>query len=180
MWWGRTLWSMSVIQAVLAGHISFPSWEDSSCMKLGLAACRRQCVSLWLWQSHGRECAVHAAPSPWAGHGAESAQCLLGKTQFFSLSRQGSCYKCTFLLAGSSPSDELVARAVQHSQGNQSRTSNKAGGQRTSVTGWCPLQVLTNVVCCAGWLSWYHSCLVFWFGGFFSPTTSLAVDEWLN
>lgn len=26
----------------------------------------------------------------------------------------------------------------------------------------------------------YHSCLVFWFGGFFSPTTSLAVDEWLS
>lgn len=108
----------------------------------GLAAYRCQCVSFWLRQSHGREGAVHGAPSsPEAGDGVESTQCLLGETQFFSFISQDTCFKCSFLLAGSSPPDELVAITVHHSQGNRSRTSNKAEGQSTSVTGWCPLQV---------------------------------------
>lgn len=75
------------------------------------------------------------------------------------------------------------SRSNNHSQGNWSRTSNKAEGQSTSVAGWCPLQVLTNgdVV-----LLWRMTLLVsqllgFFFGRFFfSPTTSPAVDEWRN
>lgn len=45
------------------------------------------CVT-WITAVHGRECAVHGAPSPQTRHGAESTQCLLGKTQFFSLISQ--------------------------------------------------------------------------------------------
>lgn len=132
---------------------------------LVLAACRCQCVSFWLRQPHGRECAVHGAPSPWAGDGVESTQCLLGKTQFFSFFSQDTCFKCSFLRVGSSPSDELVAIIVHHSQGDGSKASNKAECQSTPVTGWCPLLVLTNgnVVLLWGITRFISQLFGFWF-----------------
>lgn len=54
VWWVKTLWSMSVIH-VLAGHISFPSWEDSSCMKL------------WFWQPADANVCHSDYGSPMAG-----------------------------------------------------------------------------------------------------------------